>query len=135
MLNNQKGWIYIDALVGLIVLSVGLLALTIAFRQSTITGTRNTNYDQAVYIAEQTVEEFRRNDGRQIANADFSLTTPQTFRGIVYNIEGTPIAVNNITELITNHLILPYRVTVSWTDNATNNIHSVQLISYYYFSP
>ena len=64
-LNN--GFALIDVLLGTAILSVALMALAFAWRQSTVTTVSARNYNQATYYAQQALEELRVYEPRNIA--------------------------------------------------------------------
>ena len=122
--KSQKGFIFIDALVGMIILSVALTALAVAYRQTTITTVAARDYNNAVYLAQQAAEELKKNDGRQVGNADWTITnTISTINGVRYTI--------NIPAPTNIELLKPVTIGVSWPENTTG----INITSYYYFIP
>lgn len=127
MLRNQKGWILVDSLIGMILLSVALLAILGTFTQyvSTTSTTRNNN--NAVRIAQQISEELKVNDGSKSTPFDLTKSptyqNPPTINGIKYKVD---IVTNGFAD--TNTRLLPAKITVSGGSS------SVSLVRYYYFN-
>ncbi|GMB00506.1 hypothetical protein [Pelosinus sp. IPA-1] len=125
MLRNQKGWILVDSLIGMIFLGVALISILGAFTQfvSTTSTTRNNN--NAVRIAQQISEELKVNDGSK--SAPFDLTKSPTYQnsptinGIKYKVE---IVTSGFVD--TNTRLQPVKITVSGGSS------SVSLVRYYY---
>lgn len=125
-LKGQAGFIFIDALVGMVILTVALTALAVAYRQATITTVAARNYNNAVYLAQEAVEELKKNDGQLAAAFTTTLTNSKiTINNVGYSI--TP----STTDL--SATLKEVKISVSWP----NNTHSppVELVSYYYLSP
>lgn len=123
--NSQKGFIFIDALVGMVILSVALMALAVAYRQSTITTVMARNYNNGVYLAQQAAEELKKNDGQ--TTFDSTIKNPNvTINNLEYSI--TP----NILPASTT-LLKQVTISVSWPNNT--NSPPVELVSYYYLMP
>ena len=125
LLKNQKGFIFIDALVGMVIFTVALMALAVAYRQVTITTMTARNYNNAVYLAQAAVEELKKNDGQTIF--DNTLINPKI---IINNLEFTiiPTILSSSTTLLRK-----VEVSVSWSNNT--NSPPVTLVSYYYLKP
>lgn len=127
-LNNQRAWVLIDAMIAVVIVSIALTALAMAFRQSTDVSTTSTNYVQAVYIAQQQLEQLKQYDGAAAANNPFNATnlaerTVQSPGGVPYNVS-FGLLNSGATNLVS------VQVTVKWTDAGRSN--QVQLGSYYY---
>ena len=116
-LKSQTGFIFIDALVGMVILSVALTALAVAYRQTTITTVAAKDYNNAVYLAQQSAEELKKNDGQKVENANWTIS------GVKYTIK-TPAPTN--TELLKQ-----VTINVSWPKNTTG----INITSYYYLIP
>ena len=121
--KSQKGFILIDALVGMVILSVALMALAVAYRQATITTVTARNYNNAVYIAQQTAEKLKENDGKKAVDANWTIAnTPTTINNVAYVVETTIADVN---------LLKQATITVSWFNNTKN----ISIVNYYYLHP
>ncbi|MBP2627310.1 MAG: hypothetical protein H6Q68_2021 [Firmicutes bacterium] len=139
--KNMSGWIFIESLIGIVIVSVALTAIVLSYTQLTKTTVYTTNRTQATYIAQQTIENFKFNDGKTVGTAangkiypDFSLesTSVNPDNGITYSIE---IKQNLPYTSLDNTTIYPIQTIVTWKDASSSNINSVNLISYYYLIP
>ncbi|MDF2633619.1 MAG: hypothetical protein K0R78_493 [Pelosinus sp.] len=130
--RGQKGFILMDSLVGIIILTVALLAILLTYSQATITAVSARNYNNAVYLAQQTVEELKRNNGR--TEFDPSVGPPVTIKGIQYTIDLTRLT---IPEVQTNTNLRQYKVTVTWAERINSKVinRNVELVDYYYSAP
>lgn len=130
--RGQKGFILIDSLVGIIILTVALLAILLTYRQATITAVSARNYNNAVYLAQQTVEELKKNNGK--TEFDPFVESPVTIKGIQYTIKLTQLT---ITEVQANTNLRQYKVTVAWDERINSKVvpRDVQLVDYYYSAP
>jgi len=122
-LKSQKGFIFIDALVGMVILSVALTALAVAYRQTTITTVAARDYNNAVYLAQQAAEKLKENDGKKAVDAIWTIAnTTTTINKVPYVVATTMADVNSLKQAT---------ITVSWL----NNSKSISIVSYYYLSP
>lgn len=130
--RGQKGFILIDSLVGIIILTVALLAILLTYRQATITAVSVRNYNNAVYIAQQAAEELKRNNGK--TEFDPFVESPVTIKGIQYKINLTRLT---ITEVQANTNLRQYKVTVAWAEKTNSEVinRNVELVDYYYSAP
>lgn len=132
--HSQGGWILIDIIIGILILGVALTALAMAFRQSTITGMAARNYNQAVYIAEQKIENLRKNDGKKATDSTIDWgpqteTIPAKNGLPQFKVITNPLTV---TEAIKSTYVRPFRITVTWQESSAKQI---QVSSYYYLTP
>lgn len=123
--SSQSGFGLIDALIGL-----ALIGLVLVFYLGTLGNsssmTRQTlQRTQALYLAQQIVEELKVNDGRTVVSAQWTPSMDQkTINGTNYVISVTDAA--GVAGLET--YLKAKRITVSWN----NDSDSVSLLSYYY---
>jgi Tfp pilus assembly protein PilX len=130
--SNQRGWVFIDALIGMVIVALALTALAMAYRQTAVVSASATNYLRAVYIAQEALDNLKG----QVDNTQ-NLPNPSSYhveRGnIVYDvIYSLPAATTDrLGNAITN--LFSYSVTVQWTENG----QAVQIVvsSYYYLTP
>lgn len=136
--GNERGWVLIDALIGLVIVSIALTALAMAYRQSAVVTVSASNQARAVYVAQQAVEELKPNDNNT-KSADWPGAIPApydvtvnnvTFR-VTYSTESVT-EVNGIVNTAVRERIKPLRVTVSWTEPASGTAASIQTVGYYY---
>lgn len=126
-INAYGGWIYIDSLVGTIVVATALVAIILTYTQTTKSSIVATNRTQALYIAQQTLEYLKHND-RSATTLDLTIPNAHpTIKGITYTVSLVQLdtRVNNDTKVI------PVKVTVSWTDSVSQS-SSIDLSTYYY---
>ncbi len=126
--RGQKGFILIDSLVGIIILTVALLAILLTYRQATITAVSAKNYNNAVYLAQQAAEELKKNDGR--LNVDPKIEKS----GTKFIITPTPLT---IAEVETNTDLKPYKIMVTWDETINSKVinRTVEIVEYYYLLP
>ena len=64
--RNRKsaGFALVDIILGIAILSVALVGIAFAYRQSTVTTVVARNYNQATYYAQQALEKLKVNDGK-----------------------------------------------------------------------
>ena len=64
--RNKKsaGFALVDIILGIAILSVALVGIAFAYRQSTVTTVVARNYNQATYYAQQALEKLKVNDGK-----------------------------------------------------------------------
>ncbi len=134
--KNQKGFTLIDALIALSIISVAFISILTMYGQATKATTSNKIINNALFIAQQTLEDLKRYDGMATITALPSNATdppPITMDGISYTIQVTPLVVSNPDFPLDNR-IRPYQATVSWTDYSVSPAteRSIQLTSYYY---
>lgn len=125
------GWIYIDAVVGTVIVAIALTAIILTYTQTTKVSTAATNRTQALYVAQQAIEYLKHNDGQTLSALNFTLPVSLrsvTINGISYTVTPQQIADN----VDADTRVRPVRITVSWSDAAAG-ASSVDLISYYYF--
>ncbi|MEN6412385.1 MAG: type II secretion system protein [Veillonellales bacterium] len=122
LFKNQRGWLYLDALIGMILVSIACVAIMAAYTQSTKATGVASNRATAVSIAEQVLESYKQYDGGTVSPPT-SYTSPDP---------NFSIAITNpsVTALSGTPKVIPVQVTVSWP--AVDPQNSVQMISYYY---
>ncbi len=133
--NGQQGWIFVDALIGMVILAVALAAMMIMYRQATIANTTSRDYDAAVYIAQQHLENIKRFDAQplqdgKLVSVNFTNPSAETVNGTVFTTTIAPVAT---TEDLDNHLH-PYQATVTWMDRTANppTQRQIRIVAYYY---
>lgn len=130
--KSQEGWILVDSLLGVIILSTAVIALLLAFTQTTKGTVASTNRTQATYLAQQALENLKAQDGgTQIIPP---VIPPVDKYTIV--IDSPPVsAITSDTNSLRTYL-KPYRVTVSWSDISGGPVNkSIQMAGYYYVNP
>jgi len=131
--KSQKGWILIDSIVGMVILSTAVIALLLNFTLATRGTNSSTNRTQATYLAQQALETLKAQDGR-------SVILPQAAenRGI-FSISSPTIApvlaISGDAKNLSTYL-KPYQVTVSWSDTTGGPANkSITMVGYCYVNP
>lgn len=126
--NNQRGWVLIDSLLGVLIISVACTAVMLAYTQSTKATGLAANRAMAISMAQRILEGFKSYDG--------GTTTPPTTIDPLdpkYNFDPNykiEISKPTVSAISGNSKIIPVQVTVSWP--ASNPTNSIQMVSYYY---
>lgn len=125
--DDRNGWVFIDAILGVAIVAVALTTITLAYTQTSKATVANTNRTQAIYLAQQELENLKVNDG---AESFGPLTTKQLgpFRGTTYTVVSATFAEAGLNDT----KIVPVQATVTWSDISSSKENSVKLISYYY---
>ena len=139
--NRQAGFALIDALLGMTILTVALLGIAFAFRQSTVTTVSARNYNQATYYAQQALEQLKVFDDKDSGTWEKDpVIIPANGVMPAFQLETKQIAATempadytSLPETIKAKLI-PVRATVTWqeTIGGTLTTRTVQVSSYYY---
>ena len=64
VINKRNGFALLDVLLGIAIISVALVGIAFAWRQSTVTTITVRNYNQATYYAQQALEQLKVYDGQ-----------------------------------------------------------------------
>lgn len=127
MLKNSKGMGIVEAIVAIFIISVALLAILEGYRLSVDMSVSTRNHNTATYLAQQVLEELKKNDGKKVFIATTNVPSPQTINGVVYTIQqGSPVFdLGNNTVSVT--------VTILWVEGTGSR--SARFTSYYYLTP
>lgn len=124
--KNEKGFIFIDALIGMVILTIALTALAVAYRQLTVTTVAARDYNNAVYLAQQAAETLKINDGKKENEETEEMWTiadkTTTIDKVSYEVTTQIADVNSLKQAT---------ITVSWL----NHSKSISIVSYYYLIP
>ena len=131
---RRNGWVLVDALFGMVILSIALTAFGLLYRQVSIGNTSNRTYTNAVYIAQSVLEDIKQYDGTATIRAlpVASLNHTETRDNVVYTVV---VSAQTVTASgFDKDHIYPYKAVVSWTDNALmpSAQRSIQVSAYYY---
>lgn len=131
--RNQDGWIFIDALVGMIIVATALTALLLMYTQATKGTTNNRNYNNAIYVAQRSLEDIKQYEGTSTIKAlPTNVIDPPTTTvdGVTYTVH---IGSLTVSDSLDTH-INPYQATVSWTDTTISPAvtRSINVAAYYY---
>lgn len=133
LMKSEKGWILVDSLVGMVVLSTAVIALLLAFTQATKGTVASMNRTQATYLAQQTLERFKAQDGLSII--DSTVISPVDNKYYIKVTTPSVSAIETGTEDLKRYLI-PYQVTVSWSDISGGPANkSIKMVGYCYVNP
>lgn len=154
--KNQAGFALIDVILGIAILTVALVSIAFAWRQSTITTISARNYNQATYYAQQALEQLKINDGKKIAEVPETVWTQPPFiftkgnipaSGVIpaagalpaFTVTTAPLAsgeaavIDGLDSAMKARLI-PVRASVTWNESGATGLasHKVELVSYFY---
>lgn len=132
LLKSKGGWILIESMTGILILSVALLALLLTFTQATKGTSASTNRTQATYLAQQALEKLKAQDGN-VAIDTSVITTPKDGFNIAISVPAVTAITSDVSAKKLGDYLKPYQVTVSWTENG--NANNVIMIGYCYVSP
>ena len=128
ILNKQKGWIFVDSLLAMVIVSIALVALLSAFMQTTKASSVATNYNQALFLAQETIEELKIQDGRERINLP-NVIPPVQRNNVIFTITAAEITVADTALNVNVH---PVRIRVSWTEPVSGIVNEVIIVNYYY---
>ena len=131
LFTSQKGWILIDSVIGMVILSIAIIALVVTFTQATKGTTASANRIQATYLAQQTLEKLKAQDGN--STIDPTVISPVGKYTIVSE-KLTVAAITTDPNQLSKYLV-PYQVTVSWSDTSGGTSNNVQMVGYCYVNP
>ncbi len=122
-LKLEKGLSLVDALIG--VLLIGLIGtfLMVSFRAFMIGARTASDRTQALYLAQQVLEDFKRNDGSATPNWTYSSPVGK------YVIKPTLLSSDVINSAGLANRLVSYQVTVEWV--TPEGTESVNLVGYY----
>ena len=126
--NNRAGWVLVDSIIGITIISLGLLAIIAAYIQTTKTASYSDNATQATYLAQQKLEKIKKDfDGSSSPAACPSPADPPN--GIFSFVCS---AVNPATP-VTGLNIVSITYQVNWLDASSAQNRSISLAAYYYY--
>ncbi|VBB09177.1 Hypothetical protein LUCI_4463 [Lucifera butyrica] len=130
MVKSQKGFLLIDVLIGMLILTIALVSLAYAYTQSVRTSMGSRNYNQAVYLAQKTLEGLKTQDGSNAFSLPASIA-PITSNGVQYTISLSENGGSMSEPLDAN--VIPVQVTVKWSEPSSTVQRSVSIENYYYY--
>ena len=119
--SRRRGWVFIDALLGITILALGIISVILAITHNTKEVAFTSNHTKATYLAQQKLEELKKYDGGSTAPVLHEEIETSGIFNISYAAPTVTLPVNNVT---------PVQVTVSWTEEGKTN--TVNLGAYYY---
>jgi len=134
--KNQQGFILVDSLIGMVVLSVALLSLAALFIQTTKGTIATDNQTKATYIANEQLSKLKVNDGlkKDRGNPDWVIV-PKTLlaegnHGTIFTVQTSVVPATEVPADLHPDTI-PVKATVSW--NEPTGPRQLQMITYYYY--
>ena len=136
--RNKKsaGFALVDIILGIAILSVALVGIAFAYRQSTVTTVVARNYNQATYYAQQALENLKVNDGKTSASVpDTTWNQPYTVvsaTGLLPVFSVKTELLLTVTEVQALSTLKPVQVTVKWQEPGDANDRTISIVGYYY---
>ena len=118
---KRRGWVFIDALLGITILALGIVSVIIAVTHNTKEVAFTSNHTKATYLAQQKLEELKKYDGGTVAPVLPEENETSGIFNISYAVATKTLPVSNVT---------PVQVTVTWIEEGQSN--TVNLGAYYY---
>lgn len=128
-LKDNHGFVFVDALIGILLISIGIVAIIWAMTHNTKAVSFSNNYTKATYLAQSKLEELRGYDGG--TNAP---TLPANLTDGIFTV--SYVVDNSIQDALphvspaTETKITPVKVTVLWSENGQAN--SITMSAFYY---
>ncbi len=129
-IDNQSGWVLAEALIGMTVLIVGLMAIMVANIQTTKTATFSDNTTQATYIAQQKIEELKKNYDITNNPVDAAALTNCSSVNGIFTVQ---CSIPAVTAPLSGLNLVPVSVIVKWTDSSSAKENNVTLTTYYFY--
>lgn len=129
--NKQRGYLYIDAILAMFILTVAVVTITEVFIASTKLSVTASRYTTATNIAQQQVELLKRWTAAEWSDPDLPNSIP-------WQDDPNKLTVNKTTFVVQTIIahpndvdpsLLQVTVIVSW--NEVSCTHSVQLTTYF----
>ena len=136
--KGRGGFVFFDALLGVLLVSIAVVAVIWALTQNTKVVSYSNNYTKATYVAQAKLEELREWDGASTAlssNVTLPATSTVLREGTTFNVTmdshaGTQTILNNALPPASDDKVVPVRVTVSWSE--AGKTESITMHAYYY---
>ena len=135
--RNKKsaGFALVDIILGIAILSVALVGIAFAYRQSTVTTVVARNYNQATYYAQQALEKLKVNDGKTSVSVP-DTTWNQPYAVVSANgllpVFSVKTELLTVTEVQTLSTLKPVQVTVKWQEPGDATERTISVVGYYY---
>lgn len=130
---------FFDALLGILLVSIAVVAIIWALTQNTMVVSYGNNYTKATYVAQAKLEELREKDYTTISELQSKLTelaaeTPVVREGTSFDVtmnEHSGTQTTLVTEMgASAGKVLPVQVTVAWSE--AGKAESITMHAYYY---
>ena len=131
-ITDKRGFMLVDGLIAVLIVAIGLVAISLAFTKATGASIMSSDKTQATYLAKESLEYFKKYDAgttpvtQAIVNQDIAKNDfPTVPGGFSRTISATQP--NNA-----NTKLRQLNVVVTWTDSNSGQTDNVTLNSYYY---
>ena len=119
--RKSRGWILVDALIGVTILAVAITAGIMIAQQTTVNTKFNSNYAKATYLAQREMESLKYSQdgtGLALSLVDWPKTEAATATPNypAYTITATSPAIT-----APNANINPVEISVTWTEASLKN--------------
>ena len=138
-LCKRPGFALIDVLIGITIISIALLGIAFAYRQSTVTTVSARNYNQATYYAQQALERLKVNDGKTSATWATNSSVAASGALPAFTIVTAVLATGGAPEYDSldstiQAKLIPVKATVSWQEGGGGGTISrtLSMVGYYY---
>ena len=137
LFKNNGGFFYIDALIGIVILTVALTFMAGTYRQAIANSVFTDQNTIATSLARQTLEELKDQDNIQqliLNTPNFTLPTPTTTlqNGVTYTSTVTKVDIGADTLGRLTNEITPAQVTVTWRARPTDAADTTLTMFGYY---
>jgi Tfp pilus assembly protein PilV len=135
IIKNQRGWILIDSLIGLVILSIAITALSVTFTQAIKGILTSDNRTKAAYLANEQLTQLKVHDGQQQDRNSIVWRTTNTLpaeqnHNTVFTV--TTAVLDNARIPANLHIdVIPVEAVVNWVEPTGAN--QLQIVTYYYF--
>ena len=141
--KQSAGFALLDIILGVAIISVALVGIAFAYRQSTVTTVVSRNYNQATYYAQQALEQLKVNDGKTLAtlavpwagtaNIAQSGSMPAFTITTAVLVAGEAPEYDALNQPIKDKMV-PVKATVTWQESGAAGVatRTVTVVSYYY---
>lgn len=130
--TNRQGFMLVDGLIAVLIVAIGLIAISMTFTQATGVSIMSSDKTKATYLAKESLEYFKKYDGsltlvtqaivdQAITYSDFP-TVPNSFSRTISATQPSN----------SNAKLIKLNVVVTWTDSNSGKEDNVTLNSYYY---
>lgn len=133
--KNQQGWILLDSLIGIVILSVAILAIAANFMETTKGTLATDNQTKAAYLAHEQLSRLKIYDGqKQDRNSAVWMTTTnlpaEQNHSTVFTVETSVLPADEIPADL-NTDVIPVKAVVTW--NESTGTRQLQIVTYYYY--
>ena len=138
---KEKGFIYIDVLIGLVILSVAILSILYTYNTSLNVNKENDGLKTAVVLANNQLNFLKRYDGsmKDRQSTVWSTVPDAIYTDVsykkVYSVSSRVLKYEEIPEGIQNNInIIPVEVKVVWAKSAGKSGNEEYAVTGYYIA-